>query len=74
MRSQEKAEDILHTHPSWKNHVEFVIVADFTSERPFDDIFQSSNKQFDYVIHTASPLKFQVSDIQKEMIEPAEMG
>lgn len=54
--------------------MEFVIVADFTSEGPFDDIFQSAKTPFDYVIHTASPVKFQVSDIRKEMIEPAEMG
>lgn len=74
MRSQAKADDILKTHPSWKGKVEFVIVADFTSAKPFDDLFQNTKTPFDYVIHTASPLRFQVSDIQKEMIEPAEMG
>merc|ERR1712187_247545 len=51
-----------------------MIVADFTSENPFDKIFKDSKKPFDFVIHTASPLRFQVSDIRKEMIEPAEMG
>ncbi|GKZ34822.1 hypothetical protein AbraIFM66950_005178 [Aspergillus brasiliensis] len=74
VRSQAKANDIIDTHPSWKNAVKFVIVADFTSQGPFDDIFRNSSHPFDYVIHTASPLKFQVSDIQKEMIEPAEKG
>lgn len=74
VRSETKVNDIIRTHPSWERAVKFVIVADFTSERPFDDIFRNSSKPFDYVIHTASPLKFQVSDIQKEMIEPAEMG
>jgi len=74
VRSQAKGEDIVKTHPSWKSHVEFVIVADFTSEGPFDKIFKDTTKPFDYVIHTASPLRFQVSDIRKEMIEPAEMG
>ncbi|GKZ71061.1 hypothetical protein AnigIFM50267_006735 [Aspergillus niger] len=74
VRSQAKANDIIETHPSWKKAVKFVIVADFTSQGPFDDIFRNSSNPFDYVIHTASPLKFQVSDIQKEMIEPAEKG
>ncbi|KAI2899864.1 hypothetical protein CBS63078_7116 [Aspergillus niger] len=74
VRSQAKANDIIDTHPSWTNAVKFVIVADFTSQGPFDDIFCNSSNPIDYVIHTASPLKFQVSDIQKEMIEPAEKG
>ena len=54
--------------------MKFVIVADLTSQGPFDDIFRNSSNPFDYVIHTASPLKFQVSDMQKEMTEPAEQG
>lgn len=74
VRSQAKADDIIKTHPSWKSHVEFAIVSDFTSKGPFDKIFQGAKKPFDYVIHTASPLRFQVNDIRKEMIEPAEMG
>lgn len=51
-----------------------MIVEDFTSEGPFDKIFKDSKKPFNYVIHAASPIRFQVSDIRKEMIEPAEMG
>ncbi|OGM42167.1 NAD dependent epimerase/dehydratase [Aspergillus bombycis] len=74
VRSQEKANDILRTHPSWKGRVEFTIVADFTSTQPFDNLFQNAKNPFNYAIHTASPLRFQVSDIQKEMIEPAVMG
>jgi hypothetical protein len=54
--------------------VEFAIVADFTSEKPFDHLFHDSKTPFNYVIHTASPVSFSVEDIQKEMIEPAEMG
>ncbi|KAJ5665659.1 NAD dependent epimerase/dehydratase [Penicillium maclennaniae] len=74
VRSQEKAEDVIRTHPSWKNKVNFAIVADFTTAKPFDHLFENPKTPFKYVIHTASPLKFQVSDIQKEMIEPAEKG
>ncbi|KAJ5150846.1 NAD dependent epimerase/dehydratase [Penicillium canariense] len=74
VRSQEKADDIIKIHPSWKGKVEFAIVADFTSAKPFDHLFESPKTPFNYVIHTASPVTFQVSDIQKEMIEPAEKG
>ncbi|KAF9887795.1 hypothetical protein FE257_009601 [Aspergillus nanangensis] len=74
VRSQAKADDVINTHPSWKGKVDFAIVADFTSAKPFDHLFQSAKTPFNYVIHTASPLSFQISDIMKEMIEPAEMG
>lgn len=74
VRSQEKADDIIHTHPEWKGKIIFAIVADFTSTQPFDHLFQNSKIPFHYVIHTASPLKFQVHDIRKEMIKPAELG
>ncbi|PWY81748.1 NAD dependent epimerase/dehydratase [Aspergillus sclerotioniger CBS 115572] len=74
VRSQSKADDIIKTHPSWKDKVEFAVVADFTSEEPFDDLFRHAKKPFNYVIHAASPANFEASDIQKEVIEPAEMG
>lgn len=74
MRSQGKADDVIKTHPSWEGRVEFVLVEDFTVESPFDRVFQNARAPFDYIIHTASPLRFHVSDIRKEMIEPAEMG
>ncbi|KAJ5812215.1 NAD dependent epimerase/dehydratase [Penicillium riverlandense] len=74
VRSQKKADDIIKTHPTWKGKVEFAIVADFTISGPFDNLFQSTKAPFNYVIHTASPVTFQVSDIQKEVIEPAVKG
>lgn len=74
MRSKEKAADILKTHPTWQGKVEFAIVSDFTSAKPFDELFVNAKPPFSYVIHTASPLNFQVEDIQKEMIEPAVKG
>jgi hypothetical protein len=77
VRSQTKADDIIQTHPSWKGKINFVIVSDFTSQHPFDELFENTKNSavpLTYVIHTASPLKFNVKDIQKEMIEPAVMG
>ncbi|KAJ5178248.1 NAD dependent epimerase/dehydratase [Penicillium coprophilum] len=72
VRSPAKGEAIIKTHPSWKDKIEFAIVSDFTTAGPFDEVFKKT--KFDYVIHAASPVNFSVSDIQKEMIEPAEKG
>lgn len=74
MRSQQKAENVTRAHPEWEGKVNFAVVADFTTAKPFDQLFQSAKQPFDYVIHTASPLRSQVPDIRKEMIEPAERG
>jgi hypothetical protein len=74
VRSKEKAANILKTHPSWQGKVEFVVVADFTSAKPFDDLFANTKTPLTHIIHTASPLHFQVEDIQREMIEPAVRG
>lgn len=74
MRSKEKAADILKPYPSWEGRIEFAIVADFTSGKPFDELFINSKAAFTHIIHTASPLNFHVEDIQKEMIEPAVRG
>ncbi|EAW09047.1 NAD dependent epimerase/dehydratase [Aspergillus clavatus NRRL 1] len=74
VRSQAKADDIITTHPSWKGKITFALVSDFTSQQPFDELFANTTVPFTHVIHTASPVKFNVQDIQKEMIEPAVMG
>ncbi|KAK1770069.1 NAD dependent epimerase dehydratase [Phialemonium atrogriseum] len=74
VRSQEKAEDVIRAHPEWKGKINFALVADFTSAKPFDHLFHSAKVPFNFVIHTASPVHFQVSDIRKDMIEPAEQG
>ncbi|KAK5806187.1 hypothetical protein VI817_000445 [Penicillium citrinum] len=74
VRSEKRASEIIKAHPDWEGKIEFAIVEDFTTAAPFDIIFERAKNLFTYVIHTASPLRFSVDDIQKEMIEPAEMG
>ncbi|KAL4779962.1 hypothetical protein BJX76DRAFT_361296 [Aspergillus varians] len=71
---EKRASEVITAHPGWEGKVEFAIVEDFTTTAPFDVIFEKAKVPFTYVIHTASPLRFSVNDIQKEMIEPAEMG
>lgn len=74
VRSEKRASEIIKAHPNWEGKIEFAIVEDFTTAAPFDIIFEKAKDLFTYIIHTASPLRFSVNDIQKEMIEPAEKG
>lgn len=74
VRSEKRASEIIKAHPDWEGKIEFAIVEDFTTAAPFDIIFEKAKDLFTYIIHTASPLRFSVNDIQKEMIEPAEKG
>ncbi|KFY71710.1 hypothetical protein V499_08112 [Pseudogymnoascus sp. VKM F-103] len=74
VRSKEKAAEIVRTHPSWEGKIEFAIVADFTSAKPFDELFINSKIPFTHIIHTASPVNFRLEDIQREIIEPAVRG
>ncbi|GKZ25760.1 putative PKS/NRPS-like protein biosynthetic cluster [Aspergillus brasiliensis] len=74
VRSQAKADALIKSHPEWKGKVNFVIVSDFTSQDPFNALFKESKTPFDYVIHAASPFKFDIKDIQGGMIDPAVKG
>ncbi|PYH69427.1 NAD dependent epimerase/dehydratase [Aspergillus vadensis CBS 113365] len=74
VRSQAKADDVIKTHPEWQGKVNFVIVSDFTSQKPFSTLFEEAEAPFDYVIHAASPFKFDFEDFQKDLIDPAVKG
>ncbi|PWY84407.1 NAD dependent epimerase/dehydratase [Aspergillus eucalypticola CBS 122712] len=74
VRSQAKADDVINAHPEWKGKVDFVIVSDFTSQKPFSTLFEETEALFDYVIHAASPFKFDFKDFQKDLIDPAVKG
>lgn len=74
MRSEEKAQKALDAHPNVdKNKLGFAIVPDIAIAGAFDDAVQS-NPPFDAVIHTASPLSMNISDVQKEVLDPAIQG
>jgi nucleoside-diphosphate-sugar epimerase len=74
VRSEAKAEEILDLHPSWKGKVTFVVVKDITPPGAFDEVFSQEKNGFDYIIHTASPVNFSVTDFQKDLIDPAVQG
>ncbi|KAK5107407.1 hypothetical protein LTR62_001311 [Meristemomyces frigidus] len=74
VRSQEKANKIAENHKSaGKDKLSFAIVEDIAQEGAFDQAVKS-DPPFEAVIHTASPFHFNVTDVQKELLDPAIIG
>ncbi|KAF2429195.1 NAD(P)-binding protein [Tothia fuscella] len=74
VRSQEKADKIKQGHPNvGKDKLDFAIVEDIAIEGAFEEAVKS-DPPFEAVIHTASPFHFNVTDIQKELLDPAVIG
>jgi nucleoside-diphosphate-sugar epimerase len=74
VRSQEKANKIKEAHPKYgKDKLDFAIVEDIAQEGAFDKAV-ISEPPFEAVIHTASPFHFNVTDVQKELLDPAVVG
>lgn len=74
VRTQDKADAIIAAHPNWKDKVTFALVPDFSAPVPFDRVFKDASRPFNYVIHAASPLPEQASNILTEVIEPSVHG
>ncbi|KAJ5915952.1 hypothetical protein N7454_010859 [Penicillium verhagenii] len=74
VRSEEKGKRILDAHPHTpKEKLSFVIVKDVAEDGAFDEAVKS-NPPFDYVLHTASPFHFNISDPVKDFLDPAIKG
>jgi len=74
VRSQEKANKIKEAHPNAsEKQLSFAIVEDIAQEGAFDKAVVS-DPPFEAVIHTASPFHFNVTDVQKELLDPAVIG
>ena len=74
VRTERKGQELLELHPEWKANVTFVSVPDITAADGFDSVFDFGDDGFDYIIHNASPLNFQATDVQTDLIEPAVKG
>jgi hypothetical protein len=74
VRSPQRAKEILDLHPDWKNSVDFAFIPDITTPGAFTEVFEKQKSGFDFIIHNASPVTFNISDIQKELIDPAVKG
>ncbi|GAB7363644.1 hypothetical protein MBLNU230_g4214t1 [Neophaeotheca triangularis] len=73
VRSQSKADKIKEAHPKAGSNLSFAIVEDIAQEGAFDKAVVS-DPPFEAVIHTASPFHFNVTDVQKELLDPAIIG
>jgi nucleoside-diphosphate-sugar epimerase len=74
VRSHEKAEQIRERHPyASTTQLGVIIVPDFISAGAFDECFKS-DASFDVVMHTASPFRYSITDIQGELLDPAIIG
>lgn len=73
VRSQGKADKIKEAHPNAGQNLSFAIVEDIAQENAFDNAVKS-DPPFEAVIHTASPFHFNVTDVQKQLLDPAVIG
>lgn len=74
VRSQEKADKIKETYSSFgPDRLDFAIVKDIAQEGAFDAVLQKK-PEFTHVVHTASPFHFNVTDVQKQLLDPAIIG
>ncbi|KAL1866705.1 Glycine-rich RNA-binding protein 2, mitochondrial [Diaporthe australafricana] len=74
VRNSEKAENIKRAHPTvGKDKLDFVIVPDVSQPDAFEAAVVSE-PPFEAVIHTASPFHYNVTDIQKDLLDPAING
>jgi nucleoside-diphosphate-sugar epimerase len=75
VRTQEKAEKIKEDHKSYvdKGQLSFAIVPDIAQPGAFEKAVVS-DPPFEAVLHTASPFHFNVTDVQKDLLDPAIIG
>ena len=74
VRSETKAKLLRDTFPDvGKDKLDFVYVADIGQEGAFDEAVKS-DPPFEWVIHTASPVSFDMTDLQKSLLDPAIIG
>lgn len=74
VRSEAKAQMLRDTFPDYgKDKLDFVYVADIAQEGAFDEAV-ISDPPFEWVLHTASPFHYNVTDTKKDFLDPAIIG
>lgn len=73
VRSEDKAAKIHAAHSSLgKDRLETAIVPDIAKPDAFDEVVKTPG--IEVVLHTASPFHFNITDPQKDLIDPAVIG
>lgn len=74
VRSDAKAQMLRDTFSNYgTDKLDFAIVADIAEEGAFDEAVKS-DPPFEWVIHTASPFHFNITDTKKDLLDPAIIG
>jgi nucleoside-diphosphate-sugar epimerase len=74
VRSSQKGRSLVDSFAGIPDkRLSFVIVEDIAVPGAFDDVFDQE-PPLDAVLHTASPFRFDIADLKKDMIDPAIMG
>ena len=74
VRSQQKGKTILEAHPNIdKERLDFSIVEDIGQKGAFDEAVKST-PPFEAVIHASSPFHFNITDVKKDLLDPAIIG
>ncbi|ORY14252.1 hypothetical protein BCR34DRAFT_623385 [Clohesyomyces aquaticus] len=74
VRTQAKADKIRSAYPGYaKDILDFAIVPDIAQPNAFDEAVVS-DPPIEAVLHTASPFHFNVTDVQKDLLDPAVIG
>ncbi|KAB5576336.1 hypothetical protein GE09DRAFT_1024462 [Coniochaeta sp. 2T2.1] len=73
VRSQDKTNILKQAYPDLgPGRLNFAIVKDMAVEGAFDEVLKSDS--FDAVVHTASPFHFNVTNVEKDLLNPAILG
>lgn len=72
-RSQEKNDGLLKKFKSNPN-LSMEIVEDIAAPNAFDKVFQKHGKEIKFVLHIASPVHFNTTDFEKDLLIPAVNG
>lgn len=73
VRSEDKAQKLLAAHSAHADKLDYVLVPDIIVPGAFDKAVQS-DPPLDGILHIASPFHFNVTDPQKQLMEPAIQG
>lgn len=71
-RSLKKGESMRQSRPQYSSHLDFVQVGDFTDGDAAS--FVDAVQDITGIIHVASPLSYDITDAEKELIQPAING
>lgn len=76
VRSAEKASEVSSTHSDAveSGKLTIAIVPDISVEGCFDSVVAEHGKDLKYVLHTASPFHFRITDPKRDLVDPAVIG